>query len=435
MSRARPIADRLRRARRQCLLAAAGLLCCAPLQARPPGAPTAIDYVLKLRSMPQYQSNPARLSDADTRRQGSQVLVNSVGAAVRIPLLSHQTRLDLSGNIGDARYSDTRQLNHQPRQFTGALPWRATELFAGRLRYDYSDRLYDYLNRTWPERDMETRRRWEAEAGLRITDRLTLPLVSVFGGSSRYDVDASRTLYNRDESGWQAGARYTGLDRSWLAAGYRHNEVDYIDRTEAWRLQIDDRYRDDELFVAGEWDFSPKSVFEARVGWLRRTYAHLSARDTSLLTLDARYAYRHSPKTRLDVYAWRRPYSNDDSPDVVYSILTGGRIAMRWQATPKTSAWLSVARETQDDTRFSGLQTQSTIWRYGGRLAWQADRSWRMVFDAYRQREKGSSAASSYAQNIVRVGLEFRTDNSPSAPEDLFFTSQCDWRHVEYLLC
>lgn len=416
-------------------LALLAALAAVPAQAQSPTFPEGMEHVFRLRSMPQYHSNPARLPDNDTRRQGSQVLINTIGGAVRMPLLSERTRLELAGNIGDARYDGNRQLDHQPKQFSAALPWRAGKLFAGRFSYGYSDRLYEYLNRTWPDRDMQAQQRWQSQLGLRVTEDLTLPLLSVYQGRSRYETDLNRTLYNRDETGWEASAYYSGMDRSFVNAGFRQSRVNYIDRTDFWRAQIDDAYQDNEIFIDSHWDLTIKTSVETRFGYLRRSYENLGERDTSLITIDTRASYQYSPKTRFEVYGWRRPYSNDDSPDTIYSTQTGLRMTMRWQASDRSAAWLSVAREVQADTRFSGVDSRSTVWRYGTRLEWKATDNVRMVLDGYRTREVGADAGNSFSQNIVRLGVEFSTSRGSSQPERMLFTSECDWRYVEYLLC
>lgn len=417
-----------------CASALASVLA-GPVQAQGSDFPKMTDYVIKLRSMPQYQSNPRRMPDGDDRRRSSEVIINSIGGAASVPLMSRDTRLDLAGNVGDARYSDNPEIDHQPKQFAGALPWRAGRLFAGRVQYTYTDRLYQYLDRVWPDRDMVEREQWQAQFGMRVTEDLTLPSITVFQGRTRYDLPGNQVLYNNNEKGWEAALLLTGIGNDYLRAGFRQSRIDYGDRTEFWRLQIDDRYRDDQVFVSGQWDYSTKTTFEVQLGLLHRRYAYLRERDTRLFTLEARSAWQYSPKTRFDLYAWRRPYANDDSPNTLYSTLTGGRAAMRWQYSPKTAAWVSASYDKQDDTRVAGGEGRTDILRLGARLEWSTTDNVRMVLDGYRQREKGRGDNDSYSQNIVRLGLEFAMDNGSRNPRNLLFTPQCDYGYVEYLLC
>lgn len=422
---------RLRRA-----LAGAGLaLCCG--QAGAAGLPGPIDHVLQLRSSGQYQSNPARLPDSSDERRGAAVLVNSIGAALRIPLLSDDTRLDIDGNLADVRYSNNRQLDHQPVDLDAALHWRAGRLFAGRFDYGYEDQLNTYLSRTWPERDTVSRRRLSGEAGLRVTESLTLPVLSLFGNDTRYERAVNAELYDRDESGWQVSARYAGTERSYAQVGLRETQVEYPERGPALVPLIDDGYRDREYFVQAQWHYSPKTLLIGRVGYLQRDYDHLSERDTSLLTFDANAIWDYSPKTRFDLQMWRRPYAYDDNPAVIYSTQTGASLGARWQATAKVAFGMAFERILQKNTAITGDAGDDLhIARYGARLEWQPDDRLRWVLDFYRDRQRGASSFDSYSQNFVRLGVEYTYGSKGSADvAELLRPGECEWRRPEFSLC
>ncbi|WP_201525050.1 hypothetical protein, partial [Bordetella pseudohinzii] len=249
-------------------LAAAGLAWHAVCAAAAPGP---AEYAVQLGSSFQYQSNPARLPESmagDIRSAG--VMVNAAGLGLRLPLLSDDTRLEAGGTLADARYTHDRQLDHQPGNLLSTLHWRAGPLFAGRFDYGYQKQLNSNLSRTWPDRDMQARDNKAAEIGLRVSERLTLPAFSVFRNGTRYDQDINKTLYDRKEEGWQLAARYAGFGRSYAQAGLRRGNVDYYGRTPDLVATIDDRYTDDEIFAAARWDYSPKTVLQARVGPLKR---------------------------------------------------------------------------------------------------------------------------------------------------------------------
>jgi len=427
---------------------AAGLLALSLAAALPGGRaeaagfPRAIDYVLQLRSSAQHQDNPARLPDSSAERRGSAVLVNSVGAAVRVPLLSDDTRLDIAGNVADVRYSRNEQLDHRPADMRATLNWRLTDRVAGRVDYGYDKQLNDYQARTWPERDMVARRRLQAEAGLRLTERLTAPVVAVFDNRTRYRRDENRTLYDRDESGWQVSARYAGgADRAYAETGVRETRAQYPRRDAALVPLIDDGYRDREIFVGAQRGLSPKTLLQARVGYLQRDYDHLSGRDTGLLTFDARGIWDYSPKTRFDLQLWRRPYAYDDDPDVIYATQTGGSVGVRWQATEKLALGMSVERTRQKNTMASGGSGGDLrILRYGTRLEWRAYDSLRWVLDYYRDRQRGENPGDSYRQDFVRLGVEYTYgsnagEETRGALTEMLRPGECEWRRPPFSLC
>ncbi|OZI70850.1 hypothetical protein CAL22_13185 [Bordetella genomosp. 12] len=401
-------------------------------------APGPADYAVQVGSSYQYQSNPARLpeSRADDIR-GAGLRVSSAGLGLRLPLLSEDTRLEAGGTLADARYSNGRQLNHQPANALSTLYWRAGPLFAGRLDYGYQKQLNPNLSRTWPDRDMQVRDNKSAEIGMRISDRLTLPVIGVFANGTRYDQDINQTLYDRKERGWQLSARYAGFGRSFAQAGLRRSEADYYGRTPDLIETIDNRYTDNEAFGAVRWEYSPKTLLQARVGLLRRDYDHLGDRDTSLFTFQGRATWDYSPKTRLDLQLWRRPYAYDDDPTVLYSVQTGGLATVTWRPTVKTALQLGAELSRQRNTAFTGGNDQTLqIRRFGARVQWQQEDNLRWIVDVYRDRQSGDSSNDSYNQNFVRVGLEYTFGSR--GKEDLRRMMQpadCQWRRPELAMC
>ncbi|MBZ0073813.1 porin family protein [Bordetella hinzii] len=416
-------------------LAAAGLAWHAACAMAAPGP---AEYAVQLGSSFQYQSNPARLPEsmADDIR-GAGVMVNSAGLGLRLPLLSDDTRLEAGGTLGDARYTSNRQLDHQPGNMLSALHWRAGRLLAGRFDYGYQKQLNPNLSRTWPDRDMQARDNKGAEIGLRVSERLTLPVFSVFRNGTRYDQDINKTLYDRKEDGWQLAARYTGFGRSDAQVGLRRSNVDYYGRTPDLVATIDDRYTDDEVFAAARWDYSPKTVLQARVGLLKRRYEHLGDRDTNLFTFQGRATWDYSPKTRFDLQFWRRPYAYDDDPTVLYSVQTGGLASVTWRPTVKTALQLGAELTRQRNTAFTGGDGQVLqIRRYGARLQWQQQDNLRWILDVYRDQQTGGSPGDDYKQNFVRIGLEYTFGSR--GKEDLrrlMQPSDCQWRRPELAMC
>ncbi|MFC4279111.1 porin family protein [Achromobacter aloeverae] len=392
---------------------------------------------MQLGSSYQYQNNPARLPDSSSDIHGAGIMVNSLGLGLRMPLLSDATRLDIGGTVADARYTDDKQLDHQPRNLLSTLYWRATPLFEGQFDYGYQNQLNPYLPRTWPERDMQARDKKSAQIGLRVTDRLTLPLFSVFRNGTRYDQAINQTLYDRTDTGWQAAAQYAGAGRSIAQAGLRHTNTSYYDRTPDLTATIDNRYTDNEAFLAARWDYSPKTLLFARVGLLKRSYDNLTDRDTNLFTFQSRATWDYSPKTRLELQLWRRPYANDDDPTVLYSIQTGGLAALTWRPTVKTAVSLGVEHSQQRNTAYTGGNDEKLqIWRVGARLQWQSTDNLRWIMDVYHDRQRAPSTSDSFNQNFVRIGFEYTFGTR--AKEDLRLLmepSDCEWRRPELAFC
>lgn len=411
------------------------LMCsCAPALA----APGPIDYAVELGSSYQYQSNPARLPESSSSEiHGSGILVNSVGLGLRVPVLSDDTRLELGGTLADARYSDNAPLDHSPRNLQSTFYWRATPLVSGRLDYNYQSQLSPYMERTYPDRDMEVQDHKAAEVGLNITDRWTFPLLDVFQDGTRFDQQINRTLYDSSSRGWQLSGRYAGYGSSYIQAGVKQTKVDYYNRTDDLISTIDNRYIDNQLFTQGMWEYSPKTTFNAQMGLIKRNYQHLTGRDTRLFNFQGNATWDYSPKTRFVLNLWHRPYADDDDQTVLYSMQTGGGIGVVWRPTVKTAVTAFVDHSIQKNTAYTGGSDETLqVEGYGARFAWQSTRRLTWIVDLYRDHQSGAQSTDTYNQNYVRIGVQYAF-GSPHHEDlvKLMDPVECAWERPDLSMC
>ncbi|NYE26395.1 hypothetical protein [Pigmentiphaga litoralis] len=420
----------------------AGPACVCALGVIPPAAaadfPEFIDYVLKADSSLQRLSNPFRVSDAERGFYGPDtVRLNEISGAVIVPLLSDRTRFVASGSFGSAVYDRHPQLTHQPKRLDTAFQWRAGRLFQGSVGLGQEERLNRFLSLSAPDRDLVDSRNVFADVGLRVTESLTLPQLSVSRNSLRYEYPLNATLYNRNENRVQVAARYSGWGASYVQAGLMQSRVDYIDRTPGLIAQVDNRYADREAFVDAQWVYSAKTMLSSRIGYRQRSYETLTDRNTSLITVDAKAAWQYSPKTRFDVAVWHRPYANEEDPGILYSTLTGARASIRWQYTDKLWLSFNVVRENQKNTRLAAINDGSSeALRFGPRVEWAVTRNMKLTVDGWQDKVEGRNYPSS-TSTVVRVGLTLMTENGGAGqPERLLRSPDCaPPRYVETTLC
>lgn len=400
--------------------------------------PEGIEYNLQAEAFGRYESNPFRFSDASlVNARSSSVWHSVVRGGLVVPLLSERTRLEMSGTYGRAQYSRFSQLNHHPARFDGAFYWHWGRLLEGSFSYVYDDRLYRYLNRTWPDRDMVHTRRAQATVGLKISESLTMPILSVMSDRITYDHHETRMFFNRNVDQYQLAMRYSGMGLSRVQAGIREIRGDYFDRTPAWIALIDRRYRDREVFLDVNWERNHRTILGAELGYRKRKYDLLTERDANLPHVLLRMGWRYSVKTRFDFVAWHRSYPNDEDPEVLYGTITAGRAQVRWQ--PSDKAWLSLAvtREREVDTILTGDKggVRHTL-RVGPRFEWQINRNVMLVLDGWHERTRGSSGSSSYRMNVARIGIVLSTDNGYTRPARIQWHPECDPpRPMETLAC
>lgn len=395
-------------------------------------------YTVRASSMSQQQSNPFRADRGSDEERSDTAVYNAIRAAAIVPLASERTRLELSGTYGDARYRTYSQLDHDPLRLDAALPWQAGHLFAGSFGYSRNRQLYRYLERTWPDADVVDRVQRRAELGMRITDSLTLPLLSGGRERVRYRNEIDSMPFDRDSDWSQLAVRYTGLGRSVATLGLRHSDGTYLARTDELAAAVGRRYRDRELFVDAAWDVGAKSIVAGRLGWRRREYPDLTEREASLLTTYFRAGWDYSIKTRFDFSAWRQAYPNDQDVDVLYSTFSGAQLAVRWQATPKLWWSLNLVNERQDDHIIGGetLRDATRSLRVGARAEWTIGRNVQLFMDAWRDRTRGRQGRSDYLDNTFRFGITVWHDNGDERPQRLLWNAECDPpRYVEASAC
>lgn len=406
------------------------LLPCAAQSA----SPGAVDYAVRLQSSLQSDSNPSLASDGTQGIRRSSLWVNTAGAAARIPLLSDDTRLDIAGTAGVARFGQQSQLDYQPRRFDSTLHWRAGRLFVGQIGYQYEHERYA-SDRIFPAGDTVTTRGLDGVLGMRVSEALTLPQIRVFQQRTRYGAVENQRIFDQNDRGFELTAEYRSPTGSSLSGGLQQTSSTFPLRGGPDTAGLADKYIDREWFVRSTWRYSVKTALSGRLGWLNRSYPDGTQSDVHLLTADLSADWQMSPKTQVRLGVWQHPYINDNQPAALYSTLRGGGVAINWQMSPKTALGLQGSYETLRD-RIAGQADQlSTRTQYGMRFTWQAWKGGALVLDGYRSQERGDESWNRYRQNVVRVGIVVYLDSGNAAVREMLVPRKCQWSYVEDSLC
>jgi hypothetical protein len=188
------------------------------------GFPHAMDYVMQLQNSMQSNSNPGRASEIHSNVERSTIAVNTVGMALRIPILSQDTRLDIAGITDKANYSGLPQFDHNPAFLNADFHWKAGNLFNGKVDYEYERRRYE-SDQIWPDSDIVSTRRLSAETQLNISNDLAVPIAKLYQEKADYASTLNSQLFDYSEKGWEIAARYQSVTGSSAAVGVKRSRA------------------------------------------------------------------------------------------------------------------------------------------------------------------------------------------------------------------
>ena len=248
------------------------------------------ELVLQLDSSLRYESNPFFLSknvDAGNVeeigvRGDDRVLANDVRFLATHALDSPETRLVFEGQLGQRDYARLERLNHQPHAYRAGLEWRQGPLWSGAVFHSQDKKMFDYQDGFLTTRELVHRTQDQLTVSLNVTPDFAIP-VTVTEKRVTYDTVNNAFNESKDHS-VDAGVTWRSGTTSKLGSGLRLNNVRFTNRTSEQIANLDEQYRDQELYLDADWQYSVKTRLGGRVAALRREYASLSNLNFSATT-------------------------------------------------------------------------------------------------------------------------------------------------------
>lgn len=380
-----------------------------------PTAAAPNELVLQMDTGLRSDSNPFRFTDdatpqasLGTLKKSDTILSADVRAAGVIPLDSPQTRLLLSAQLGKRDYRQFNQLDNQDGSYRAAFQWRLGDLWRGEVFRTSQTQLYQYLDGSFTQKAMLRNELTSAEVALKITPEVELP-AAISRQTLRFD-NATLNPNDRNDTFVDVGARWTSTLGSTFRTGIRSTQTQFLNRTDTQIALLDSGYRDRELYLATDWQYSVLSRIGGRVGYVQRAYNTLGARNFSVVTAEIQGTYDYSPLTSFTANLWNRPVGTTD-PNTLYTINTGAQLGLRWFATPKTRLAFQATEELQ---RYQSSVLGSSVSnpelkraRLGGSIVHAVTPEMRLYAEGFREKLDRGSLGAAIHQTSVRVGLEY----------------------------
>lgn len=394
-------------------------------------AADAAELVLQLETSLTSDSNPFRFYDqppgsvqtdvnaSNQFHDGDTVTGADVRAGAIIPVLSDRTRLILTGSLGNRYYKNYKNLDHHLTAADASFDWAAGHAYNGRVSVGKEDRLFQYINGSLTDKDVSHQKRAAADINFKLTDEWSLN-AKLDKDSLNYDLPVNQ-LYNFDERGKQLSGRYYSPTGSSVEIGARLSETNFPDRSAQDIADLDQAYKESEAYLDAEWRYSSKTVTSMHMGVIRRKYDTLSERDTNLSNILWRGTYYYSPKLRLDLQLWDRPFTIVDRT-VIYVLSKALRFDAQWKYSDKSQMNFSTLLQNSDNILVprlaaisDGTSRKEKLARIGVGGAYEFERGFRLVLDSFYERVQRESDGVNLKQAVVKLGLEYTYENLPGS--------------------
>ncbi|MFZ6871297.1 hypothetical protein ACO0LF_04420 [Undibacterium sp. Di27W] len=396
-----------------------------------------VELVLQLETSLTSDSNPFRFYEQTSKadqpdqteasptqqfRNRDSVTGTDLRAGAIIPILSERTRLILTGSLGNRHYKNYKDLDHHLTAADATLEWAAGQIVNGHVSVGKEDRLFQYINGSLTEKDVSHQKRAAADLNFKLTDEWSLN-VKVDRAGLNYDLPLNQ-LYNFDERGRQLSGRYYSPTGSGVEIGSRLSETSFPDRNAQDIADLDKAYKESEVFLDAEWRYSSKSVTSAHLGIIKRQYDVLTERNTNLSNILWRGTYHYSPKLRLDLQLWDRPFTIVDRT-VVYVLSKAMRFDAQWKYSEKSQMNFSTLLQNSDNVLVPrlasvtdgapGTSRKERLMRIGLGGAYEFERGFRLVLDSFYEKVQRESDGVNLKQSVVKLGLEYTYENLPGS--------------------
>ena len=337
-----------------CILMAGSLAGPASAQYDPPreapgggmGAPLEDARRITLGASVSHDSNffrdPGLLRDP----QSETITTGYVGLRIDKPYAQQRFLLDATATA--YRYDKFSYLNFTGLDYQAAWDWRLTSRLSGTLsaaRSESPTQFQDSFGR---------------QSNVTITENYVFNLDGwLFGGwyvrlgaSQSNRTSEQSALSNQPdyrESSGEAGVRYLFQSGSEIAAVRRRMEGEQDSQLINNVIVVSsENYQEDQSELRGTWILSPQSVLTGRATYLDRHYDQTPQNDFDGIAGDLSYRWLPTSKLNVRLSARRNIVPWQGSLSSNYRVSNTLSIAPTWQATARTSMYMSLQR-TYDD--------------------------------------------------------------------------------------
>jgi len=348
-----------------------------------------------------HDSNLFRVPGLLGNPQSETITTCYVGLRIDKPYAQQRFLLDATATA--YRYDKFSYLNFDALAYRAAWDWRLTSRLSGTLgaaRTQTPTQFQDTLGR---------------QSNVTITENYVFNLDGwLFGGwhvllgvsqsSTTSERSALSNQPDYDQFSGEAGVRYLFQSGSEIAAVRRRIEGDQDSQLINNVIVVSTaNYREDQSELRGTWNLSPQSVLTGRATYLDRRYDQTPQNDFYGTAGALGYTWRPTSKLNLRLAATRSIVPWQGSLSSKYRVSNTLLIAPTWQATARTSVFMSFQRTYDDYPSTVSTERKDTTDVAALGLNWLILRNLSLGASVQRQQRSSNDPLVEYDATVARL--------------------------------
>ncbi|HZF25648.1 MAG TPA: XrtB/PEP-CTERM-associated polysaccharide biosynthesis outer membrane protein EpsL [Steroidobacteraceae bacterium] len=272
-------------------------------------------------------------------------VIRRLGADVDAELDLSQQKLLFDAMVARNSFQTFDELDNTA--YRGALDWqwKVGGAWSGTLGGSTERALANFSELQAPIKDMITQDNAHVTAAFQLLSSWRLRAGYDY---ARYEHSNDlRTILDNDAQTGVVGIDYVSPAQTFVGLQFQTIDGNYPNRQVVATSLVDNDYREYETSLVFGWPFSGRTRFDARAGYTDRQYDDVPQRNFQGPTGRAALTYSLTPKTLLDLTAYREISSVEDL-DASYVVADGGKLGFAWAPSVKAVLQFEVKYEDRD---------------------------------------------------------------------------------------
>jgi hypothetical protein len=260
-------------------------------------------------------------------------------------------------NINQNWFSTFHEMDYTGHSVLGQWNWQFTQRWKGELAYSNNLRLAGFRGINKPVHNLESRESYVAKGGYEI-----FPDWFIRAGFDRFNVhypdNQERQLSDLIQNTTEFGIRYSKPYPLENILGFFIAITDAKYPNRDYQNPLDNAYTRTTYMLESMWNYSVKTRFRAKVGYLSQVFKHQSQLNFSNIIAEGDIFWKPSDKSSLYLEVWREIYSADNLI-ATFSLYQGIRLTPTWTWSPKLQIELPISYELQNNIGLTKLTDTS----------------------------------------------------------------------------